>query len=146
MGKATLTLIRQNQTHAHNFTTSIIFAHDGSEYALVVDNQATLNNWYSANSGGQNSIFDANGNYSLGTNEVFPKGSTLHDAYYDASLKYRISLDGNTAHDYAMVEALKGLGVSLLKKEKNSQDFKQLRSQKKTDTKGKVTYINTNCN
>lgn len=123
---------------SYGFKDSYIYAHDGSQYVLHVEDAVKAKAYFDNN---PNLFSDAG----LSTNKgSFEQGSALkvrYDKFY-SEVKDRLGEIG--AHDYAMANIMKEAGISLLKKDAGGDNFKQMDAVK-TEVSGKAYYTLTKC-
>ena len=122
-----------------NYETDFIFAADGTEYAIVIEDRnkaMTFNSTYPSN-------LYLNGNNFSGSPEDGPK-SINGDFYGIMNLLYNSGY--KKPYEYALVTFLKkyDIGISLFVKDKNESSYKKLSLNIATDNNGKITNFEIN--
>ncbi|MBK0383563.1 hypothetical protein I5M32_11400 [Pedobacter sp. SD-b] len=131
------------RNNSANYSTSYIVAADGTKYAMHIDDVSKMNAFMTNNPG----FADA------GTND-FDVNTALGAKYRE--IKDSFLENNNTenqAHEKALAFVLKESGISLLKADPNSKEFKKIDTDQKknpdgTDAKdanGKNIYNTSNC-
>jgi hypothetical protein len=115
-----------------NFKTSYIVAYDGSKYAMTIDDYDKLK------------VFEANNPYTVddataGFNTNSPIGIKWQKAGYDM---LQSGFTGMEAEERALAMIMQQAGVTLMKAEPNSNVFKKIGAQQKTNADGTIaSYI-----